>query len=73
MATLADRPELGRTAVPEEIAAWDINTGPESAGLPAGSGTQKKVRWSTPQSASLAMAKEDWANPTTSSSAGAGP
>jgi cytochrome c len=30
---------LGRVAVPEEIAAWDIDVRPDGAGLPDGSGT----------------------------------
>jgi len=29
---------FGRRATPEEIAAWDIDAGPDGAGLPAGSG-----------------------------------
>lgn len=29
---------LGRTATPEEIAAWDLDVSPDGAGLPAGSG-----------------------------------
>ena len=30
--------ELGRTALPEEIAAWDIDVRPDGRGLPKGSG-----------------------------------
>lgn len=30
---------LGRTATPEEVAAWDIDIRPDGAGLPEGSGT----------------------------------
>jgi len=33
---------LGRAALPEEIAAWDIDVRPDGAGLPAGSGTAIK-------------------------------
>jgi mono/diheme cytochrome c family protein len=39
---LADSPNLGRAATPEEIAAWDISVGPDGAGLPPGSGTPKQ-------------------------------
>ena len=35
-------PGLGRTATPQEIAAWDISIPPSGAGLPAGSGTPKQ-------------------------------
>src|SRR3954468_3470799 len=38
----AESPNLGRTATPEEIAAWDISIGPDGAGLPPGSGTAKQ-------------------------------
>jgi mono/diheme cytochrome c family protein len=38
-AALAQGPQLGRPAAPEEIASWDISIGPDGAGLPAGSGT----------------------------------
>jgi mono/diheme cytochrome c family protein len=41
-AALAEGPDLGRTATPEEIAAWDISIGPDGAGLPPGSGTAKQ-------------------------------
>jgi cytochrome c len=36
---LADAPVLGRVALPEEIAAWDIDVRPDGQGLPEGSGT----------------------------------
>jgi S-disulfanyl-L-cysteine oxidoreductase SoxD len=39
---LAEGPELGRTAAPEEIAAWDVSIGPNGAGLPPGNGTPKE-------------------------------
>lgn len=42
MAAVAEGPDLGRTATPEEIAAWDISIGPDGAGLPPGSGTAKQ-------------------------------
>ncbi len=35
---MADTLGLGRPALPEEIAAWDIDVSPDGAGLPAGSG-----------------------------------
>src|ERR1700758_5387218 len=38
-AALAEGPDLGRPATPEEIAVWDISIGPDGAGLPPGSGT----------------------------------
>lgn len=38
-AALAESPDLGRAASPEEIASWDISIGPDGAGLPPGSGT----------------------------------
>ena len=38
----ADSPNLGRPATPEEVAAWDISTGPDGAGLPPGGGTAKQ-------------------------------
>ena len=41
-AALADNPNLGRIAAPEEIASWDISIGPDGAGLPPGSGTPKQ-------------------------------
>ena len=41
-AALAESPNLGRAASPEEIAAWDISIGPDGAGLPPGSGTPKQ-------------------------------
>lgn len=34
----AEKLGLGRTALPEEIAAWDIDVAPDGTGLPAGSG-----------------------------------
>ena len=41
-AAVADSPNLGRVAAPEEIASWDISVGPDGAGLPVGSGTPKQ-------------------------------
>jgi mono/diheme cytochrome c family protein len=41
-AAIAESPNLGRVATPEEIASWDISIGPDGAGLPAGSGTPKQ-------------------------------
>src|SRR5229473_983496 len=41
-AAVADSPNLGRVAAPEEIASWDISIGPDGAGLPPGSGTPKQ-------------------------------
>src|SRR5687768_3475245 len=35
-------PGLGRDAMPQEIAAWDISIPPSGAGLPAGTGTVKQ-------------------------------
>ena len=37
-AALAETPDLGRPATPEEIALWDISIGPDGAGLPPGNG-----------------------------------
>ena len=37
-AALAEGPELGRIATPDEIASWDISVGPDGAGLPPGRG-----------------------------------
>jgi cytochrome c len=39
---LAENPNLGRIAPPEEIASWDISIGSDGAGLPLGSGTPKQ-------------------------------
>jgi cytochrome c len=36
---LADSPNLGRIAAPEEIRSWDIGIGPDGSDLPSGSGT----------------------------------
>jgi cytochrome c len=41
-AALAETPDLGHPATPEEIAVWDISIGPDGAGLPPGSGTQQQ-------------------------------
>src|SRR3981081_3629 len=41
-AAVADSPNLGGVAAPEEIASWDISVGPDGAGLPVGSGTPKQ-------------------------------
>lgn len=35
---LADKSGLGRPALPEEIAAWDLDVSPDGTGLPQGSG-----------------------------------
>src|SRR5436853_7036878 len=42
VAFAAETPNLGRTATPEEIAAWDLSIGPDGVGLPPGSGTPKQ-------------------------------
>jgi mono/diheme cytochrome c family protein len=42
VAALAEGPNLGKAASPEEIAAWDISIGPDGAGLPSGSGTPQQ-------------------------------
>ena len=39
---LAESPNLGRVATPEEIAAWDISIAPDGAGLPPGGGTAEQ-------------------------------
>src|SRR5205823_14199837 len=41
-AALAETPDLGRPATPEEIALWDISIGPDGAGLPPGNGTPQQ-------------------------------
>jgi S-disulfanyl-L-cysteine oxidoreductase SoxD len=41
-AALAEGPELGRVATPDEIASWDVSIGPDGAGLPSGRGTPKQ-------------------------------
>jgi S-disulfanyl-L-cysteine oxidoreductase SoxD len=41
-AALAETPDLGRPATPEEIALWDISIGPDGAGLPPGSGSPRQ-------------------------------
>ena len=41
-AALAEGPELGRAAAPDEIASWDISIAPDGAGLPPGRGTPKQ-------------------------------
>jgi S-disulfanyl-L-cysteine oxidoreductase SoxD len=41
-AALAESPNLGRVATPDEIAAWDISIGPDGAGLPPGSGSPRQ-------------------------------
>ena len=38
---LAGKIGLGREALPEEVAAWDIDVRPDGAGLPAGKGSVK--------------------------------
>ena len=39
---LAEGPNLGKAASPDEIASWDVSIGPDGAGLPAGSGTPQQ-------------------------------
>jgi mono/diheme cytochrome c family protein len=39
---LAEGPQLGRLATPDEIAPWDISIDPSGAGLPPGSGTSQQ-------------------------------
>ena len=39
---LAESPNLGKTASPEEIASWDVSIGPDGAGLPPGSGSPQQ-------------------------------
>ena len=41
-AALAETPDPGRPATPEEIAVWDISIGPDGAGLPPGNGTPQQ-------------------------------
>jgi cytochrome c len=41
-AALAESPNLGKAASPEEMAPWDISIGPDGAGLPSGSGTPQQ-------------------------------
>jgi S-disulfanyl-L-cysteine oxidoreductase SoxD len=41
-AALAEAPDLGRPATPEEIAVWDISIGPDGAGLPPGNGSPQQ-------------------------------
>jgi cytochrome c len=41
-AALAETPDLGRPATPEEITVWDISIAPDGAGLPVGSGTPQQ-------------------------------
>lgn len=36
---MADKMGLGRTALPEEIAAWNLDVSPDGTGLPVGSGS----------------------------------
>ncbi|MYJ97301.1 MAG: cytochrome c, partial [Proteobacteria bacterium] len=38
-AVAQEGPNLGVPADPEEVAAWDIDIGPDGAGLPPGAGT----------------------------------
>jgi len=40
--TLAESPNLGKAASPEEIASWDVSIGPDGAGLPPGNGTPRQ-------------------------------
>jgi S-disulfanyl-L-cysteine oxidoreductase SoxD len=39
---LAETPDLGHPATPEEVALWDISIGPDGAGLPPGSGSPQQ-------------------------------
>jgi mono/diheme cytochrome c family protein len=39
---LAEGPNLGKAASPDEIASWDVSIGPDGAGLPPGSGTPQQ-------------------------------
>ena len=41
-AALAETPDLGRPATPEEIALWDVSIGPDGAGLPLGNGSPQQ-------------------------------
>ncbi len=41
-AALAQSPNLGKVASPEEIASWDVSIGPDGANLPPGSGTPQQ-------------------------------
>ena len=41
-AALAETPDLGHPATPEEIALWDISIGPDGAGLPPGNGSPQQ-------------------------------
>jgi len=41
-AALAETPDLGRPATPEEIAHWDVSIGPDGAGLPLGNGSSQQ-------------------------------
>jgi len=41
-AALAEGPNLGKAASPDEIASWDVSIGPGGAGLPPGSGTPQQ-------------------------------
>jgi S-disulfanyl-L-cysteine oxidoreductase SoxD len=42
VAFAAESPNLGRLAIPEEIAPWDISIAPDGVGLPPGRGTPKQ-------------------------------
>lgn len=39
--TVPDRLSIGRPATPDDIARWDIDVGPDGAGLPAGGATAR--------------------------------
>lgn len=41
-AALAETPDLGQPATPQEITVWDISIGPDGAGLPPGSGSPQQ-------------------------------
>ena len=47
---------LGRVALPQEIAAWDINIHPDGAGLPNGEATRLPARRCSQRNVPLAMA-----------------
>lgn len=69
-AALAQSPNLGKVASPEEIASWDVSIGPDGANLPPGSGTRSKVSRSISPNALRVMAREAQASRTISSPAG---
>ena len=42
LSAIADSPNFGQVATPEQIASWDTSIGPNGAGLPPGHGTATK-------------------------------